>query len=247
VTPAGAVHGSAVRDELKRAAAERAAAMVESGMALGLGTGSTAAFAVEAIGRMLRVGSLAGVRGVPTSERTRELASEAGIPLTTLDETPRLDLTIDGADEVDPQLDLVKGGGGALLREKIVAAASRRTVIVVDEGKLVERLGVRFALPVEVVRFGWRGSAAFLDELGAAVDLRRHRDGRPYVTDEGHYIVDCRFPGGIADPAGLDRTIRSRPGVVETGLFLGLASTVIVARAQGIEMLECDAPAAPRT
>jgi ribose 5-phosphate isomerase A len=225
-------------DELKRAAAERAAAMVRPGMALGLGTGSTAALAVEAIGRAVRAGSLPGVRGVPTSERTRELAEGAGIPLTTLEETPRLDLAIDGADEVDPRLDLIKGGGGALLREKIVAAASRRNVIVVDEGKLVERLGVRFALPVEVVRFGWRGAAAFLEELGAAADLRRHRDGRPYVTDEGHHIVDCRFPGGIADAAGLDRVIRSRPGVVETGLFLGLATLVIVARRIGVEVLE---------
>jgi ribose 5-phosphate isomerase A len=180
----------------------------------------------------------AGTRAVVASERTREVASEAGVEILELDGTFELDLAIDGADEVDPRLDLIKGGGGALLREKIVAAASRRNVIVVDEGKLVERLGVRFALPVEVVRFGWRGAAAFLEELGAAADLRRHRDGRPYVTDEGHHIVDCRFPGGIADAAGLDRVIRSRPGVVETGLFLGLATLVIVARRIGVEVLE---------
>ncbi|HEY7529219.1 MAG TPA: ribose-5-phosphate isomerase RpiA [Gemmatimonadota bacterium] len=239
VDPAASATGGPPRaDELKRAAAERAAAMVEPGMALGLGTGSTAALAVEAIGRAVRAGSLPGVRGVPTSERTRELAREAGIPLTSLEETPGLDLTIDGADEVDPRLDLIKGGGGALLREKIVAVASRRNVIVVDEGKLVGRLGVRFALPVEVVRFGWRGAVAFLGGLGAAADLRRHRDGAPYVTDEGHYIVDCRFPGGIADAAALERSIRSRPGIVETGLFLGLASVVIVAGGDGVEVRE---------
>jgi ribose 5-phosphate isomerase A len=217
-------------------AAEKSLQLVKTGMVVGLGSGSTAAEMVRLLGARVRDGLQ--IRGVPSSEATAALAREVGVPLVGLEDVDALDVTIDGADEVDPRLDLIKGGGGALLREKIVAVASRRNVIVVDEGKLVERLGVRFALPVEVVRFGWRGAAAFLEELGAAADLRRHRDGRPYVTDEGHHIVDCRFPGGIADAAALDRAIRSRPGVVETGLFLGLATLVIVARRTGVEVLE---------
>lgn len=232
--------GSAARaDRLKRLAAERAAAMVEPGMVLGLGTGSTAELALAAIARRLAGGWLAGVRGVPTSANTAELARSLGIPLAELDEVGRIDLTLDGADEVDPALDLVKGAGGALLREKIVACASRRNVIVVDERKLVERLGTRARLPVEVVRFGWRTQAAALEELGAAeVELRRSAGGEPHLTDEGHYLLDCRFAEGIADAAALERQIRARPGIVETGLFLGLADTVVVGTAGGVRLLE---------
>lgn len=225
-------------ERLKRLAAERAVELVESGMLLGLGTGSTAALAVEAIGRRLAEGGLRDVRGVPTSVRTRDLARGAGIPLTDLDESPCLDLTIDGADEVAPTLDLVKGGGGALLREKIVACATRRNVIVVDESKLVDRLGRNFPLPVEVVRFGWSTHVAALGRLGAEVTLRRSPGGAPYVTDEGHFLLDCRFADAIADPAGLERDIRARPGVVETGLFLGLATTLIVAGGDGVRIRE---------
>ena len=225
---------------LKRLAAERASELVESGMVLGLGTGSTAALAVAAIGRRLEQGTLADVRGVPTSPRTRELARAARIPLTDLEQSPRLDLTIDGADEVAPDFGLIKGRGGALLREKIVAWATRRNVIVVDETKLVDRLGRRSSLPVEVVRFGWSTHVAALERLGAEVTLRRAGDGEPYLTEEGHFLLDCRFAEAIGDAAGLEREIRARPGVVETGLFLGLATTLVVGGESGVRVLERD-------
>ncbi len=214
-------------------------------MALGLGTGSTAAFVVEAVGRRLREGTLREVVGVPTSERTAELARRASIPLTTLHEQPALDLALDGADEVAPDLSLIKGRGGALLREKIVEAAARRFVVVVDESKLVDQLG-KGPLPVEVIPFGWRTVVPHLESLGATVDLRRGADGQPFITDEGNYILDCRFPG-IPDPADLDRRIRSRAGIVETGLFVGLASEVIVAGADGIRVISSFSSTPPST
>ncbi len=219
---------------LKRSAAERAVELVESGMRIGLGTGSTAAFAVEAIARRVREGTLRDLVGVPTSNRTRDLVRSLGLPLAELDDVGRLDLTIDGADEVDPRLDLVKGGGGALLREKIVACASDRNVIVVHEAKLVERLAGTLPLPVEVVPFGWRTHLAPLERLGGRAELRRTAAGAPYVTDEGHYLLDCRFTGGLDDPAGIQRVLRARPGVVETGLFLGLADLLVVASRDGV-------------
>lgn len=212
----------------KRAAAERAAQRVAAGMAVGLGTGSTAALVVEALGRRLARGELTGIVGVPTSTRTRDLAAAAGIPLATLEERPVLDLTIDGADEVDPRGDMIKGHGGALLWEKIVAAASQRYVIVVDRSKLVSRLGERFAVPVEVVRFGWNTHHAAVEALGGTATLRRGAGGEPFVTDAGHVILDCHFAGGIEDPAAVHAALRTRPGIVETGLFLGMAPEVIV-------------------
>lgn len=221
----------------KRRAAERAVELVESGMTVGLGTGSTSAFAVVAIGRRLTEGSLEDIRGVPTSNRTREAALTAGIPLVEPDEVPRIDLTIDGADEVDRALDLLKGGGGALLREKIVAFASARNVIVVDERKLVDRLGTGAPLPVEVARFGWRSHVPFLSALGAEVRLRTADPGGPYATDEGHVLLDCRFAGGITDPLALQAELRARPGIVETGLFLGLAHEVVVGGREGVRIL----------
>lgn len=220
---------------LKQLAADQAVTQVESGMALGLGTGSTAYFAVEAIGRRLREGSLRDIVCVPTSERAAAQARGLGIPLTTLNERPTLDLALDGADEVTPDLALIKGLGGALLREKIVAAAARRFVVIVDESKLVKQLGMKSPLPVEVVPFGWRTLVAHLEGLGARPELRR-KDGEPFVTDEGNYILDCRF-AGIPDPAGLDGKIRSRVGIVETGLFVGMASAVIVAAAGGVRTM----------
>jgi ribose 5-phosphate isomerase A len=225
-----------VSDNLKRAAAERAAELVTDGMRLGLGTGSTAAYFVAAIGARVRGGLR--VAGVPTSEATREQAQREGIPLTTLDETPELDLTVDGADEVDDDLRLIKGGGGALLREKIVASASRRMVIVADGSKHVPKLG-RFPLPIEVVPFGLtaveRAIARLLDSLGTNGDLalRRASDGAPYVTDGGHFILDAHL-GRIDKPNVLASTLNNIPGVVEHGLFIGLATGAILATGEGL-------------
>jgi ribose 5-phosphate isomerase A len=219
------------RDRAKRRAALQAASRVESGMIVGLGTGSTAWFAVEEIGRRLQAGELSDVAGIPTSRATRDHAAALGIPLTTLEAHPEVDLTIDGADEVDPEGNLIKGHGGALLWEKIVASASRRLVIVVDPAKQVRRLGTTRALPVEVVAFGWTTHEPAIRALGATATLRRTPSGGPFVTDEGHYIVDCTFPGGIADLEAVERALKRRPGVVETGLFLGFRPEVIVGTA----------------
>jgi ribose 5-phosphate isomerase A len=215
---------------LKRRAATRAAQEVASGMVVGLGTGSTAALAVQEIGRRLAEGEIERIVGIPTSARTGQLAGELGIPVTTLEEHPVVDLTIDGADEVDPDGNLIKGGGGALLWEKIVAAATRRYLIVVDDSKLVTRLGEGFPVPVEVMPFGWSTHFDAMQALGGKPALRRDKAGNPFVTDGGHYIVDCRFPGGLDDPAAADRTLVVRPGVIETGLFLDMSPEVIVGR-----------------
>jgi ribose 5-phosphate isomerase A len=225
------------QDELKRQAAERAAELVENGMKLGLGTGSTARLVLEAIAARRGRGEIADIVGVPTSTDTREHAARLGIPLATIDDEPRLDLTLDGADEVDPSLELIKGLGGALLWEKIVAAASTRLVIVVDESKRVERLGTKAPLPVEVVPFGWRTSFDPIMRVGAEPELRLRADGSPFVTDGGHYIVDCRFPDGIDEPRDVERQLLRSPAVVDTGLFLGMADTVIVAATGGVELL----------
>ena len=227
--------GAIDRDQLKRAAAMRALDEVEDGMVLGLGTGSTAAFAVEALAARVKAGLR--IVGIPTSERTAAQARALGIPLATFAEHQRLDLTIDGADEVAAgSLDLIKGLGGALLREKIVAAASARLVIVVDAEKLVDRLGEHTPVPVEVVQFGWQATAAALAKLGC-VPVRRGTTGdAPYVTDGGNFILDCRF-GPIADPARLERQLAMTVGAVETGLFVGRSSAVVVATTGGVEIL----------
>lgn len=214
----------------KRNAAERAAVLVESGMSLGLGTGSTAALAVEAIGRRLASGELKDIVGVPTSNRTRELAHALGIPLMTLEERPGVDLTIDGADEVDPSGNLIKGHGGALLWEKIVAAVTAKYVIIVDASKLVDRLGAQHAVPVEVIPFGWTTHVEVVRGLGGEASLRTD-EGTPFRTDSGHFILDCHFQNGIADPEKVDQALQQRPGIVETGLFLGMSPEVIVGRA----------------
>ncbi len=225
-------------EELKRAAAGRALEWVESGMRLGLGTGSTVAHFLDLLGERVRSGALTGVVGVPTSVRTEERARALGIPLAELHDAAPLDLTVDGADEVDPALDLVKGLGGALLREKMVAQASARLVVMVDESKRVERLGTKAPLPVEVTRFGWRAQLPFLEGLGCVPALRAGADGVPYVTDNGNHVLDCRFPGGMYDPWAVDAMLAGRAGVVESGLFLDLATTVVVAGADGITVLE---------
>jgi ribose 5-phosphate isomerase A len=222
------------RDELKRAAGEQAVEWVEPGMVVGLGTGSTAVWAIRRIGELLASGSLSGIVGIPTSSASEELARELGIPLSTLSDHPVIDLTIDGADEVDPELNVIKGGGGALLHEKIVAQASLREVIVVDEAKLSPALGTLHPLPVEVVPFAERTEEEYLADMGASVVMRRHADGSTYVTDEGNWILDCTF-GPIADVARLSDLISRRAGVVEHGLFLGLATDLLVASATGIE------------
>lgn len=222
------------RDEQKQAAGERAVEWVESGMVVGLGTGSTAIHAVNRIGELLRTGALRDVLGIPTSRASAEAASALGIPLTTLEEHPTVDITIDGADEVDPVLNLVKGGGGALLHEKVVAQASNREVIVVDDAKPSACLGTLHALPVEVLPFGWRPEADYLDDLGAEVVLRRGADGTPFVTDEGNWILDAAF-GPIGDPERLAARLAARAAIVEHGLFLGLATDLVIATAAGVE------------
>jgi ribose 5-phosphate isomerase A len=224
-------------DELKRAAAERAVAeYVESGMVVGLGTGSTAAFVVRRVGELISSGELEDVRGVATSKRTAELAGEVGVPLVTLAEA-RPVVTIDGADEIGPGLALIKGGGGSLLREKIVAYATESggLVVVADGSKLVGSFG-RHPLPVEVERFGWEVTLQALASLGCEPELRM--DGKnPFITDGGHYTADCRF-GSVPDPAGLEREVKSIPGALECGLFVGLARTAVVSRPDGTELIE---------
>ncbi len=224
-------------DSLKRAVGVEAAELVDSGMRLGLGTGSTVAHLLVALAEKLNGGTLSDVVGVPTSLRTAREARELDIPLTSLTETPFLDLTIDGADEVDPELNLIKGLGGALLREKMVAQASRRLAIMVDDGKIVPALWTRCPVPVEVVQFGWEVHAPFVESCGADPVLRMGPDGEPIVTDNGNYIIDCHFAGGIDDAEGFDRVIRARAGVVESGLFLGMATEVLVGGPAGVRTL----------
>jgi ribose 5-phosphate isomerase A len=224
-------------NELKRKAAWHAVQLVQSGMVVGLGHGSTAAFALRRIAELLREGQLRDILSVPCSLHVEEEARSLGIPLTTLDEHPVVDLTIDGADEVDPNLDLIKGGGGALLREKMVAQASRREVIVVDESKLSPILGTHQAVPVEVAVFGWRSQLSFVESVGARATLRTRADGTPFETDGGHLILDCDF-GPIHEPHRLATQLDRRAGVVEHGLFLNLASDVIVSGDEGIDQLE---------
>jgi ribose 5-phosphate isomerase A len=226
----------AERSVLKRRAAEAAVELVEDGMVVGLGTGSTAALAVDALARRHRQ----GLRffGIPTSDHTAAQARAAGVPLTSFAEHRQIDLTIDGADEVERgTLNLIKGLGGALLHEKIVAAASRRLVIIVDGTKLVDQLGTRAPVPVEVVAFGLQATQMALQSLGATVSLRRSPSGEDFVTDSGNRILDCGF-GAIADPTHLEERIRRVVGVVESGLFIGLAHWVFVADATGIQRLD---------
>jgi ribose 5-phosphate isomerase A len=218
-----------VRDELKRQSAECALRMVGDGMTIGIGTGTTARFFVEGLGRLIAEGMR--LRGIATSVHSAELARAAGLELVEDVDGP-IDLAVDGADEIAPDLGLIKGRGGALLREKLVAAAADQFVIIADSSKLVPRLGVG-VLPVEVVPFLWRQTAARLESLGLRVELRME-DGRPYVTDNGNRIVDTTVPGGIDDSAALAASLKAQLGVVEHGLFLGLADGCIVAGEDGI-------------
>jgi len=225
-------------EDLKRAAAERAVEFIESDTVIGLGTGSTVRPLLERLAERLREGRLTGVVAVPTSADTEIRCRELGIPLAKIEDHPELALVIDGADEIGPHLGLIKGGGGALFREKVVASAAKRFVVVADESKLVRRLGTRVPLPVEVVPFGWSGLLPFFASLGAEPVLRRSPDGAACVTDNGNYLVDCRFPRGIADPAQIARALARRTGVVEDGLFLRMARFAVVAGARGVRLLK---------
>jgi ribose 5-phosphate isomerase A len=227
-------------EKLKQQAGEMAATYVESGMVVGLGTGSTAVFAVRAIGQMLQNGRLHNIVGIPTSEETRREAERLGIPLTNFDENPVIDITIDGADEIDPNFDLIKGLGAALLREKIVATASKQMIVVSDDRKLVAKLGTLAPVPVEVIPFARQPVAAYLQSLGARPVLRLDRETgkNPVITDENNIILDCWFAGGLDNPVAMGQAIRSQPGVVEHGLFFNLATRAIVAAPDGIQILE---------
>ncbi len=217
-------------EKLKQLAAERAVEEVESGMIVGLGTGSTIYHALLKLGEKVRSGL--DIIGIPTSKQTEEVATQQGISLSTLGEHPVIDLTIDGADEVNPTLDLVKGAGGALVREKIIAYASKRLVIIVDEGKLVEQLGSNFPVPVEIVPFGWGSTQLALNRICRDSTLRPN-----FVSDNGNYILDCAFDG-IPDPVATESIINNLPGVVENGLFINRTDQVIIGTASGVQILK---------
>ena len=215
-----------VRDQEKQIAARAAVQLVKAGDIVGLGSGSTAAYAVRFLAERVRGGLK--IVGVPTSQQTKHLAEQLGIPLSTLEEHPLIDIDIDGADEIDPQLNLIKGGGGAFLREKIIASVSRRFVVIADSAKKVKRLG-RFPLPVEVLPFAQSLIKRQMEALGAKVSLRSYAYGNPYVTDEGHHILDCTF-GEISDPPALAEKLRHIPGVIEHGLFIGMAEMALLGK-----------------
>ena len=222
------------KEELKRLAGEKAVEQIEDGMIVGLGTGSTVDYVLKKIGEMVDKGL--NIKGIPTSVHTQRLAKELHIPLTTLEENPLIDLTIDGADEVDSNLNLIKGGGGALAREKIVAYNSKKEIIVIDDSKIVKALGIDFPLPVEVLKFGWTSVKKVLEEFGCIVELRKIMDTELFITDNGNYILDCEFER-IDNPKEIEVEINNIPGVVENGLFVELADEVIVGGKQGISTL----------
>jgi len=224
-------------DELKKAAALQALELLEPGMVVGLGTGSTVRFALEGLGEKLRIGALNNITGIPSSIQTEEIAHRLNIPLTDFTQHPQIDVTIDGADEVDNQLNLIKGGGGALLREKVLAQASRKNIIIVDESKVTGILGSKWALPIEVIPFAAEIEKRFLQTQGATVQLRKTNSGDIFRTDQNNYILDANF-GKINDPYKLAADLNQRAGIVEHGLFLNLASKVIVAESTGIRILE---------
>ncbi|MGE3536113.1 MAG: ribose-5-phosphate isomerase RpiA [Candidatus Tectimicrobiota bacterium] len=223
------------RERLKQLACQQAVQEVRGGMILGLGTGSTASYFVQELGRLVQDGLQ--VLGIPTSIRTAQLATQLGIPLTTLEAHPRLDLAVDGADEVDAQLNMVKGAGGALLREKIIAASAQRFVIVVDDSKIVTTLGERYPIPVEVVPFGLTPATRAIEALEAQVTLRRQADGQPWVSDNGNLLLDCHF-ASTAEPQRLQQQLLNIPAVVDTGLFLNMADRVIVGQPDGVRIME---------
>ncbi|MGF3584528.1 MAG: ribose-5-phosphate isomerase RpiA [Thermoplasmatota archaeon] len=218
---------------MKKIAGEKAAEYIKDGMIVGLGTGSTVEYTIKKIAEMVKNGL--DIKGIPTSMHTKKIAKEYNIPLTDLEENPVIDITIDGADEVDPNLNLIKGGGGALTREKIVAYHSKKEIIVIDETKIVKVLGVNSPLPVEVLKYGWSSTKKALEEFGCTVELRKIMND-PYLTDNSNYILDCDFEI-IESPEQLEKDINNIPGVVENGLFIGLVDEVIVGSRQGVMTL----------
>ena len=219
---------------MKKMAAEKAVEHVDNGMVIGLGTGSTVKYAIKKLGEMVNTGLK--IEGIPTSLRTKKLATEYDIPLVDLNDYTEIDLTIDGADEVDSHLNLIKGGGGALTREKIIAYHSKKEIIVIDEAKVVKKLGIDSPVPVEVTKYGWNATKKTLEELGCTAELRTIMD-EVYITDNSNYILDCDF-GKINEPEALEKEINSIPGVIENGLFIDLVDEVIVGSKQGIITLE---------
>lgn len=224
--------------DLKAQAAAAALEYVHNGMTIGLGTGSTTSYFVDLLGEKLKQGKLKDIRGVPTSEKTASRARALKIPLVSLDDVSELDLAVDGADEVDPQLDLIKGLGRALLREKIVESHTRRFIVVVDESKLVSKLGTKGPLPIEIVPYAAKAHVRWLNTLGCRAELWLETDGTPATTDNGNYLAKCWFEDGISDAYELAEKLAWRAGIVEHGLFLGMATLVIVAGQEGIRKLE---------
>lgn len=228
------VAGILQRMSPKQRVGEACISHLKSGMVVGLGTGSTAEFFLQALGAAIKSGQLTNIRGIPTSRKSEQRAMHLGIPLTTLAECPVIDVTIDGADEIAPGLQLIKGLGGALLREKIVAQNSRKMIVIADASKESPQLGLKSPLPIEVVTFSHECQAAFLRTLGCEPVLRKSPDGGVFVTDNGNYLYDCRFTGGIADPAALQARLVDRAGIVDTGFFLGIASLALIADETGV-------------
>jgi ribose 5-phosphate isomerase A len=228
------VGGLVEQEEMKKQAAEKAVQFIEEGMTIGLGTGSTVEFALKKIGELVKGGLK--ISAIPTSLKTKRMATELKIPLIELDDHTEIDITIDGADEVDSNLNLIKGGGGALTREKIIAYHSKKVIIIVDETKIVKGLGCDCVLPVEVTKFAWPATKKVLEGLGCSTELRKIMN-EVFITDNQNYIIDCDF-GKIADPEALEKEINNIPGVLENGLFIGLADEVIVGSKQGMMTLE---------
>jgi ribose 5-phosphate isomerase A len=223
------------QEEMKKLAGEKALDHIEDGMIIGLGSGTTVEYSLKKLAHLVKDGL--NITGIPTSQHTKKLAKECNIPLNELDDTIEIDVTIDGADEVDSNLNLIKGGGGALTREKIIASHSKKVIIVIDESKVVKGLGADFPLPVEIVRFGWSATKKVIEDLGCTAELREYMEDEPFITDNSNYILDCDF-GRINEPEILEKEINNIPGVVENGLFIGLADEVIVGSKQGIMTLD---------
>jgi ribose 5-phosphate isomerase A len=223
-------------DKYKEIAANKAVESIKDGMIVGLGSGSTAEFAIRKIAQLYKAGSLENISGVPSSIRTEKMSRELGIPLTDFSKISEIDLTIDGADEVDHQLNLIKGGGGALLREKILIQASKRVIIIIDESKLSKNLGTKWPLPIEVLPFAWQNEANYLKNLGAKIELRHLLKTKIYVTDQKNYIIDADF-GSIPEPGVLNQRLNMRAGIIEHGLFVDLASEIIIGGKEGVTYL----------